>query len=195
LDEKDKPIAKIRGVLQTVQKNLDAIRRAGRPSSKFLDIHENLQQDRNALKEKVRRLEGKFYAMEIRASKLLAHERSLTLQLKRFKNYSQRATQLVNSSATSSNQEQGIEMTALHSIQKERDDVLQRYKELVTNSQQILGAALESVHWQLDGKSERGTDQKCHALGEDLGMRLKPLLEKIRWQIETTETGSKSLEG
>lgn len=51
------------------------------------------------------------------------------------------------------------------------------------------------MDWQLDGKSEQKTDQKCHALGEDLGMRLKPLLEKIRWQIETTERRYKSLEG
>jgi hypothetical protein len=51
------------------------------------------------------------------------------------------------------------------------------------------------VDWQLDGKSEQETDQKCHALGEGLGMRLKPLLEKIRSQIETTERRYKSLGG
>lgn len=187
LENMERDFAKTRTLLQD---NLDAIRVTGGPSSGFLKMHHDLQQERDSWRVKCKTLEGKFYAMEIRAANLTARERTLNLQLQRYKQYSSAAA--VNAGTASSSQEREIDMTSLHEIQKERDAVNHRYEELVTRSQEILEAALGSVDWQLDGATAEEREQRCKDLGEDLGTRIKPLLEKIGCQVEKIERDAKA---
>lgn len=174
----DKEVAEAKENSQMLQEHLDSLRDTGKEGSQFQKLHETVQRERDEWYAKANKLQGKVYVMEAKLADLQKRETSLDFQLKQFKNNSPRRGGPMNALLTSSTQGPARKPKVLKDVEDERD----AYKKQLSEFNQVLEAALASVEWQLEGRSEEETDQKCKDLGEDLGPRLKPVLDGVRWQ-------------
>lgn len=196
LAEKDKEIAKIRAVLQRAQDESNALRMTGNPSSDFLKNHERLVREKNALKARFNKLETKFYAEEIKVKDLSAREKKLMGKLEQY-SPSGKGTQAMDTNPI--NKIQGQELNDMktafeNGIQRERDEAVEKYNELVKEWEAIPNAALDIVKWQVDGGSEQEAEEKCRNLEKHLAERLKLILAEIRWKLQHLKSGMQSVE-